>query len=194
MTAAPIVFLDTETLGLDPDVHPILEVGMIRPGGDELTFQMKVTSRDVSLAHPRALEIAQFHKRYDDTRAIEPAHAARRLCELISDGTHLVGAVPSFDEERLRRLMWAHGYSPRWHYHLVDVEVLAIGYLAGRDAIHLEPPWDSGALSERLGISAELYERHTALGDARWAKAIYEHVMDSCDTGDRARTVPQQHG
>ena len=81
----------------------------------------------------------------------------------------------------------AHGFEPGWHYHLIDVENLAVGYLAGRgdnpapDAIgrHVSLPWDSNALSLAVGVDPDRFARHTAMGDVLWAKAIYDTVMDT---------------
>jgi hypothetical protein len=70
---------------------------------------------------------------------------------------------------------------PSWHYHLIDVEALAVGYLAGRgsaDLFHPSAlPWKSDDLSAALGITVRDEDRHTALGDAKWARAIYDAVM-----------------
>lgn len=195
--AAPVAFLDTETLGLDPDHNPVWEVGLILPDGAECLWHVQVTAREKALAHPIALEIGRFEERYGrDAHPITRAELAYHLCDRIPKGTHLAGAVISFDEERLRRLMWAEGLSPRWHYHLIDVEALAAGWLIGTfsaiqevgknpdadgptqdEAMRALPPWDSNALSLALGVDPEDFDRHTALGDARWAKAIYERVM-----------------
>jgi hypothetical protein len=38
------------------------------------------------------------------------------------------------------------------------------------------PPWDSEVLSRAVGVDPNAYERHTALGDARWARDIYDAV------------------
>lgn len=163
-----VAFVDTETLGLDADVHPVWEIGLILPDGVEYTWQVKVTDRELSLAHPRALEIGRFAERYNKTDEPRPrSWIARSLVEIIEPGLHLAGAVVSFDEERLRRLLWAEGYTPPWHYHLVDVEALGAG------ALGIPPPWSSAELSMGLGVDPDAFERHTALGDARWAKALY---------------------
>lgn len=45
-------------------------------------------------------------------------------------GAHVVGAVPSFDTERLSRLLREHYACPGWHYQPVDVEALAAGFLS----------------------------------------------------------------
>lgn len=181
MTARNVCFIDTETLGLDPDHNPVWEVGLILDGA-EREWHIGVTNRELALAHPKALEISRFEERYGKTRAVDsPADFCRDLYNLIPSGCHLAGAVISFDEERLRRLLWKHGYSPRWHYHLIDVEALAAGYLAHGykhpgDSPH-RPPWNSDELSQCVGVEPDQFDRHTALGDARWAKAIYDRVM-----------------
>lgn len=127
--SAPVAFVDTETTGLDADVQPIWELAIIRPDGTEHVYQVKVTPRQIDLAHPKALEISGFTERYVPARAIEPARAAHLVSSLL-EGCHLAGAVVSFDEERLRRMCWAHGQPVTWHYHLLDVEALAAGKVA----------------------------------------------------------------
>ena len=176
---ADVCFIDTETLGLDPDVNPVWEIGLILPDGTEREWHVKVSDRDISLAHPKALEISRFEERYGKTRAIDtPEDVCRDLYNAIPERCHLAGAVVNFDEERLRRLMWKHGYSPRWHYHLIEVETLAQGYLAGVEfGQPLDLPWDSETLSRAVNVEPGRFDRHTALADARWAKAIYEAVM-----------------
>jgi oligoribonuclease (3'-5' exoribonuclease) len=239
-----VCFVDCETTGLEPDRHAIWEVGLITPYGDEHVWQFPIVEVN---ADPFALDIGQWwDRRWSDDNdvplldAVYNAHTdkARRKnfptqgravppnatwCRHFRDlvGTsHLCGAVVSFDEERLRRLLRSMGVLPRWHYHLIDVEALAAGWLAGRakgvdialaqapegddcrwtmrntedgpESVCLAhasshkpiktpsiavPPWDSGELSRAVGVDPDDFDRHTALGDARWAKAIYQAVM-----------------
>lgn len=195
-----LAFLDTETTGLDPDKHEIWEVGLIiRDGdssGEEYVWQFPITEID---ADPFALEVGYYWERRWDTRSTEisthdaifkaNSPSARRKnyrdqglaidrspewCRHfahLTAGAHLVGAVVSFDEERLRRLLRSRGVVPRWHYHMVDVEALAAGLTRS------PPPWNSEGLSRLVGIEPNDFDRHTALGDARWARALYDHVM-----------------
>lgn len=193
--SAPVCFVDTETTGLDPDRHQIWEVGLITPDGAEHLWQFPV---DEMAADPFALNIGHYWERRwsDDNdvdpidaiyeahtrksrrrnfpgqgRAIKPGPAWCHHFRELTAGCHLAGAVVSFDEERLRRLLHSHGVLHRWHYHLVDVEGLAAGKLA------VPPPWDSEELSRGVGVEPGKFDRHTALGDARWARAIYDAVM-----------------
>jgi hypothetical protein len=65
----------------------------------------------------------------------------------------------------------------------VDVEALAAGYIAEKSAPDEElrtvavPPWDSTDLSRAVGVEPREFDRHTALGDAKWARAIYDAVL-----------------
>jgi DNA polymerase III epsilon subunit-like protein len=161
-----IVFLDTETTGLDPDRHEIWEVGLIRANSNYHWF----LPVDLGRADPVALGIGQFHRRYDRRNITNLRDFAGEFAELTL-GAHLAGAVVSFDEERLRKLLRSNGACPEWHYHLVDVEALVAGKLG------LKPPWDSNELSRAVGVDPGDFERHSALGDAMWAQALYRAVM-----------------
>jgi DNA polymerase III epsilon subunit-like protein len=176
-----VCFIDCETTGLDPTRHVPWEIGLII-GEEEFSFELDLTVEELSLADPMALKIGCYYERAGRmTKAIsdDPGpliHVLGRedfalyLVKLI--GTrHLVGAVPSFDDRFIGDFVRRCGYPPVWHYHLVDVEALAAG------AVAQPPPWDSEDLSRRLGVDPDQFDRHTALGDARWAKALYERVI-----------------
>lgn len=190
-----VVFVDTETTGLDPDRHGIWEVALIWwgkvwqpdehdrmgrgkevPAWCERTWHLPV---DLGQADAYALKLTDFHERYGRQRQTSLKDFARDFARL-TRGKHLCGAVPSFDEERLRRLLQANGACPEWHYHLIDVEALVVGYLAARGKT-LGLPWDSESLSRAVGVEP-FTDRHEALADARWAKALYERILAAPST------------
>lgn len=189
----PVIFCDTETTGLDPDRHEIWELALITEEGREYCWQLPV---DLARADPTGLRVGRFYERRRAIsglshvqslhRVMYPAREGQELkwdavglpvaytaetVALMLDGCHIVGAVPSFDAAFLTRWLNAHGQAATWHYHLVDVEALAAGRLGA------EPPWNSEDLSRGVGVDPEQFDRHTALGDARWARAIYEAVL-----------------
>lgn len=178
-----VAFVDTETLGLDADHQPIWEVGLILPSGQEHSWVIERTQRELALAHPIALEM--MGDRYTEAVAadttVTEVEFLHDFCAF-TDRLHLAGAIVSFDEERLRRMAWRSGVEIGWHYHLVDVEALAIGFLARKEmeayAYDLTPPWKSEDLSRWVGVDPDDFApKHSALADARWAKAVYEAVM-----------------
>jgi hypothetical protein len=210
--SAPLVFLDTETTGLDPDRHEVWEIGCIvrdhryADYDGEWLWQLKP---DLAKADPTGLRIGRYYERIHtdiringmaarqlaapkqwgdrSLRANSPVGITERLAVLL-DGAHLVGAVPSFDAAFLAPFLRRHGQAPTWHYHLIDVEALAAGFANGlftsgatkvggevREAFR--PPWKSEPLTRAIGVDPDQFEKHTALGDARWAMAIYDTVM-----------------
>lgn len=176
--SAPVVFLDTETTGLDPDTEHIFEVAMIV---DEMEFvwHLEPQPEVVKRMHPKALEVNRYHERTSDPTWHWNGRidALEEIRDLIGR-RHIVGAVPDFDTRFLAaEYKRAQMSRPSWHYHLVDVEAMAIGFLAAQGKT-LELPWDSNDLSVAVGVEPGAHV-HEALHDARWAKAIYERIMSA---------------
>ena len=180
-----IVFLDTETTSLRHD-RRAWEVGLITRSEDgtlDKEHQWFIDLRDLDLGNADlfSLNIGRFHERHPQVGGIAKTNGvmredeAMRRIEQLTRGAHLVGAVPNFDAEVLGARMREHGICPSWHYHLCCVENLAVGYLAARGE-PVAPPWSSDDLSTKIGVSVESDDRHTALGDARWAMRIYDAV------------------
>lgn len=183
-----LVFVDVETTGLKHDAD-IWEFAAIRrfQDGTAPAVQLFIEHDASKCARlPEAFR-ADHEARYgvDHLRRRTPgginifsrSQAARLIAQMLRGRPHIVGAVPNFDTEKLARLLREHGYSDQpWHHHLIDVENLAVGYLAAHGTEVLRP-WDSDRLSMAIGVDPRQFERHTAMGDARWAMAIYDAVM-----------------
>lgn len=185
---APLAFIDCETTSLDPEHGEVWEVAAIVrnstfPGDDgEHVWTLPV---DLTYADPVSLSIGRFHERHPCGNTVpdvddwtEPQVFAHEFAR-ITHGAHLVGAVVSFDEKRLERLLRAQGIMPSWHYHIQCVETLAVGWLRGQGRPAPELPWNSRELSAAIGVEMPTdEERHTALGDAKWAARIWSKIMD----------------
>jgi hypothetical protein len=207
-----IVFLDTETTGLDERVEDVFEVAIIGRHAEH-EFRIRPRRAVVERMHPKAAEVNRYVERtaprtgwlWDDTDT-----ALDRMRGLL-EGVHICGAVPDFDARHLTALYRRFGQEPpRWHYHLIDIEAMAVGYIHGHNGprckacghrtgdhgVHgcaeddeaamggcecpwtgLSLPWDSDDLSRACGVQPPAEEdRHTALGDARWVKRLYEAI------------------
>lgn len=180
-----LVFLDTETTGLRPD-RRVWDLALItrRPGEADQEWQRFVGAEDLDLANadPFGLKVGKFYDRHPQMNATgeDPFLAygqmtteAGAMWELegMTRDAIIVGAVVNFDTEVLDRRMRHHGLLPSWRYHLVDVETLAAGQLG------LTPPWNFDGILERYGLSYSPEDRHTALGDARMVRDLYDAVI-----------------
>ncbi len=177
-----LVFVDTETDGVGPSCHA-WEIAMIRRDEDGQREHHMFVALDQRYSDPQALDIGRFYDRHPNGRKVSgkaplpstpgvyAAHEAARDVMRWTFGATLVGASVHFDAEVLGRLLRSQGYLPSWSYRLRCVTTLASGE-AGRDIGGLD-----GALAY-LGISVPDTDRHTAMGDARAAMAVWDAVMD----------------
>jgi DNA polymerase III epsilon subunit-like protein len=190
-----IVFIDTETTSLRPD-RRAWEVGLIvrsEDGTHDTEHHWFIDVRDLDLgnADVMSLKIGRFYERHPQiaaehlsSPAVRREDEAMRQIERLTRGAHLVGAVPNFDADVLGARMRANGICPSWHYHLIDIEALAVGYLSGlrsdeppgMNDYPLSLPWKSDDLSRAVGVEPDEDKRHTALGDAAWARDVYDAV------------------
>lgn len=202
-----LIFVDTETTGLDPAKgHRPWEIALIirghrDPSNDgEWVFQHRA---DLSKADPMALQIGGYYPRslpdmpYHDlvvvdapasgyTYPYEGEHQPKKagfphsaLAELL-DGATLVASAPAFDASMLKALLEDHGHYATWSHRLLDVRAMTIGLLLGTVATESEVlSLSSDALCKRVGAwPAEGEDRHTALGDARWVERWYDAIVE----------------
>jgi|SRR5882672_12079327 len=191
-----ICFIDTETTGLNRKRRQIWDFACIvrdveEAGGGsyvDTEYQFFIDYIDLSDADPFGLKVGHFWERYpgravngDPRQRVNARHdrtliseddAAERIAEMTADAIW-VGAVPSFDEETTAKLLRRNGYIGRWDYHLVDVETLAAGYLG------IEPPWKNDVINKAAGITIPEADRHSALGDARGVRDLYDKIVGS---------------
>lgn len=199
---APLAFVDTETDSLLPD-RRAWDIAVVRrePDGTESTLNVIVADVDLTHADPKALSIGRFferHPRFGGESArdagallLTEEQAALRVEEALR-GAHIIGGVPNFDEHVLKNLLRRHKLPWSAHYHLGDFENMIVGYLAGlaryapeklEGLESLLPPWRSEQLSRVLGVEPPgADQRHTALGDALWARAVFDRIVTESQT------------
>lgn len=179
-----LVFLDTETTSLRHD-RRAWEVGLVirnGPNDDEYSWFVDEADLDLGNADLMSLKIGRYFERHPgagglatdsegDRKTYPEAMVMRDLEQEFLRGVTIVGAVPNFDTEVIGNRMRANGICPSWHYHLVDVETLAAG------ALRMPPPWGFDDLLALYGLKYDEADRHTALGDARMVRDLYDAVL-----------------
>lgn len=163
----PLVFLDTETTSLRHDRMP-WDIALIhrgQAGGDQIhCLRVDVPIVD---ADPEALRIGGY---WSDTRKPTSIAEAAETVEILTRDATIVAANPTFDLGALSNLLRAGGFPATWHYRPICVESLYLGSMGQGFAQGLR------ACAEELGI-AERFAWHTALGDAKAVREMYDHLV-----------------
>lgn len=189
------MFIDCETTSLRPD-RRAWEVALVRRacGQPDAEHCWLVQASDLELGNADlgSLRIGRYFDRHPgwpppggqapedlgQWQQVAGEAEVLRQVETLTRGAVLVGAVPSFDAEVLAARMRANGMAPSWHYHLQDFETLIAGFLRGQGKPVPDLPWRSDELSGLIGVAPPAADqRHTALGDARWAVRVWDAVM-----------------
>ena len=177
-------FVDTETSGLSPTEHEILEFGAILEtrmmGPQEVTFRMK--PEHLERAEPKALEVNGYTpENWKASHAWSQSSGALAMWQTLGDAI-LIGHNVQFDvgfiNETLKRHVGALGGTPqRVGIHVVDTQTLAMEHLVpiGLQSLKL------GEVCKFLGIPPG---NHTALGDARACRTVY-YLLRRADLLDR---------
>lgn len=171
-----LVAVDLETSGLDPEVHEIIEVGMVfwvNVQNSKLRYIKPVTFSlefNEKKADPKALEVNGWGVR-EFPKPFSKLEAAVVLSEVLDDA-HMIIKNPVFDASFLKQWFKNTGYNqPKWHHRMVDIGSLVQGRFRLRD------PMNTEAVVQTTGI--ELPDRHTALADAKWNWDVFHYIMKS---------------
>lgn len=177
-TPPTICFIDVETTGTDPGVHRPWEIGLIvrAPFYEDQEYCWLIDHQDLDFrtAVPKALDVGRFHARHPWANSLvtDPVFRECAVADALvgmTAGAVLVGAnVGSFDVPFLKAMFARCGLTPEWDYHYVEVESYAAG------AVGLEPTWKLDILLGVYGIEVPDGARHTALGDARLERDLYD--------------------
>jgi hypothetical protein len=156
-----LVFLDTETTGLDPARHDVWEAAW---AVDDGPVESAFLAHDVAGADPEALRLNGYltrRPRLDVVASLTSEHALRQALT----GATLVAANPAFDAAFLRA-RW--GEAP-WRYRLLDVEAYAMG------ALGYDTPQGLARIARDLRkIGADIPEPdHTAAADVATLRACF---------------------
>jgi len=177
----PLVFMDTETTGLDADVHEIIEIAIIAADG-EVLLHTKIKPEHLERASPKALEINGYNEE-DWKYAPTFEEVASKIFAHLSGEVVIAGQVVDFDlrfvNASLKRYYSKLGMEPKQiedtmraiSYHKVDTSTMAFEHLSPLGATSMSL-W---ATCKALGIKNP--KAHTALADIETTRQVYYRLL-----------------
>lgn len=180
-----LIVRDVETLTADYEIR--------KAEDEEWAWHLRP---DLTRADPMALGIGGYYERNSARRL--PPGMARRIAEPAEEerdraaigtglvaaflaetlsGAHLVAANPGFDAGHLDALLRRHGEVLAADYHYTDLGSLVRGWAHGSFANPVVPwPLKLADAARLARIDPGDYDLHTALGDARLARDVFDAV------------------
>lgn len=177
-----LVFIDTETTGLNFDIHEIIELGGLvvsqagvlegKPHFEVLEeFNFKIKPEHIELANPTALKVNHYNEA-DWIDAISLAEALKHLTAIAKDGI-MVGHNIAFDFCFIQKAFQTTKIENTMHYHKLDTISIAYAKLHGNDDIDR---FSLHSLCEYFSIENE--REHSALADAKATFELYQKLME----------------
>lgn len=181
----PHLFIDTETGGLDPRVHPLLSVGLVVGDDGEIrqSLELLVKHEPYVVSAP-AMKVNRIDLVKHHAQALEPREVLAVLDIFVQqhfpcahEPIILVGHNVGFDRAFLQTFYESQGraFEPRFSHRIVDTHSLAVG-LREAGKLSLEN-LSSSALFAHFGIEVSEEARHTALGDVLATFELYGKLI-----------------
>lgn len=182
-----LLIIDTETTGLHPEKdHVMCELCLLNPNqkfteANVGRWFFELTDQEIARGSPEAFKINNYFERIDAEQQKESWVSIKdrvRACQEIlmwTDQSILCGDNVQFDANFLKHWIWAKQFEPNWNYHLLDLESMTIGILAGGAPF----PWNSATVADAIGIPfPKDLDRHTAFGDAYWNLLRFRKILE----------------
>lgn len=177
-----LAFIDTETTGLEPEKHELIEIGLVLveqslPPGKKITlnileeFEIKIKPLHLELADPISMGINHYTEEGWDS-GVDLKTAMEKLAEKTVNSI-MVGHNVAHDFAFLKHAFFATKVENRMHYHKLDTISIAFAKLYGETELE---KFSLRALCEYLNV--ENKNSHTALSDARATLEVFRKLMD----------------
>lgn len=178
-----LLFIDTETGGLDPDETSLLSVGMVVWNNGKIENVIEVYVKEPVLrVRPSALAINKIDLRKFNEIAISPEEAWKKIQQFIYQnfGLHkgcvtLAGINVKFDIEYIKKCFGKKSYNKWFSHRSIDLQSI-IRFL-----------YIKGILPEDISASVKAYKYfninngvvdHGALKDALCSVKLFEKLLD----------------
>ena len=177
-----IVFIDTETGGLDPAVHSLLSVGLVEWDHSEIKKTKEILINDGELnVTEAALAINRIDPDSHKVNAISPSKAVQEILLFIEwtgdqqEKITLAGHNVGFDIRFIRQLFESQHYNfdDYFSHRSIDTSsILHYLYFAGKTDTKIV-----GSTEAFDHFDIEVRGRHTALGDAIATAELFTRLI-----------------
>ncbi len=179
-----LLFLDTETGGIDPRKHSLLSIGIvIWDSAEGIIYSDEYYVRSESyVVTAEAARINHFDKAEQERKAIRPEQIVEQFLQIkklyFSDYTAipLAGHNISFDVQFLKQMFLScnRSYDKLFHHRSVDTYTI-IKFLSDCQLIPSSVNSSASAFSHfKISVTG----RHTALGDALATMQLYTKLIE----------------
>ena len=181
MRTTDLVFVDTETTGLEPLKNEIIEIALVRvrqewtPEGQPAfvfveDWSAKIKPQDLANANPASLRVNGYTP--DQWAGAIPAADAMRIFSEKTDGAIMVAHNVAFDAEFIDKAFSDHCLVNKMHYHRIDTVSMAYAKLHGATDLMR---YSLGELCKHFAIVNE--RPHSALSDAYACFELFKKLM-----------------
>lgn len=178
-----ILFIDTETGGVNPNKHSLLSVGIVvwdAKEGIVYSNEMLIKSKEYVVTST-AQRINHFNPKVHDETSIEPKDFFASIEKIYNQFFHDYQDIPlgghntQFDIGFIRKLYEDNGrsYEKTFSHRVVDTFSI-LKFLCDSGKLHLDYISSAKAF-KKFGIVVN--GRHTALGDAIATAQLYEQMI-----------------
>lgn len=164
-----LAFIDTETTGLDPNKHEILEIAVVVEQDGKVIdkFVGKIKPKMIASAEPKALEMNGYAKNPEAWSTAPTMEEVGPILVKMLEGCTLVGHNVSFDEDFLKQNLKRAGVLGKIPYHKIDTVTLVYEHLSplGLKRVSLD--------SVRDFLSWDKEGAHTAMKDVEDTRKLF---------------------
>ncbi len=182
MRSLDLVFVDTETTGLDPKIHELIEIGFVRVKqlwieGQNPQFEVveewsqKIRPEHIELADPVSLKVNGYTVTGWSDAILLPE--AFQIFSKKVEGAIMVAHNVSFDAGFLDMAFSKCGIPNKMHYHRLDTVSMAYAKLHNLPDV---TRYSLGELCKYFSIENE--NAHSALSDAKACFQLFKKLMN----------------
>jgi DNA polymerase III epsilon subunit family exonuclease len=180
MKSELFAFIDTETTGLNPDLHELIQIGGVvvhtknthDPESYEVIeeFEYKIKPLHIANANPTALKVNQYDPS-QWTEALSLAEAMTLVAQK-TEGAVMVAHNVAFDAAFVDKAFRLSEIENKMHYHKLDTVSMAYALLHNNDSVDR---LSLHSLCQHFGIKQGI--EHQALSDARETFELYKKLL-----------------